>query len=359
MRKVKRLLPYVVVTAIIVFLLRQMDPVDVLRLLARADWRWLLLGLVAYVVTNIVRAYRYGVLLQPTANGKWDGGETPDIPDKDERNKIARAIAPLSILPEMFAVSFFNNTLPSRAGEVSFPYYMWRRHGTAVGESSAALIIARVFDYVAVAALYIGCAWANLYRLSTNAATAVRVVAMFLLISFLGLAAIPWIGQRALTALAWLLERLGLRSRRAAATLLRIGQQVVDRFHKMRTLRIYALTLFWSLLGWVGTFLWFAAFMQAIGLGRPLGIVVVGATFSMLAKAVPFITVGGFGAHEAGWTLGFSLVGMPVDLAIASGFAVNILTLLASTIFGGGAVLLMQTQDRAAARAAARTSHPT
>jgi uncharacterized membrane protein YbhN (UPF0104 family) len=145
--------------------------------------------------------------------------------------------------------------------------------------------------------------------------------------------------------------RLGLSQRRAVIAVLKVAQQAVDRLQKMRTFHIYTFTLGWSLLTWVGTFAWFAAFMQGIGIGQPFGLVVVGATFAMLAKAVPFITVGGFGAHEAGWTLGFSLVGMPVALAIASGFAVNLLTLLASTIFGGGALILMQAQERRRSRA--------
>ena len=125
-----------------------------------------------------------------------------------------------------------------------------------------------------------------------------------------------------------------------------VGQQAVDHFRRIRTVRAYAVTLGWSLLTWIGTFAWFAASMQGIGVGRPFGLVVVGATFASLAKAVPFITVGGFGAHEAGWTVGFSLVGMPVSLAIASGFAVNILTLLMSVVFGGGALIFMQVQEK-------------
>ncbi len=58
-------------------------------------------------------------------------------------------------------------------------------------------------------------------------------------------------------------------------------------------------------------------------------------TFAVLSKAIPFITVGGLGAHEEGWTMGFMVVGFDKHTAIASGFAVNILTLLASLIFGG------------------------
>jgi uncharacterized membrane protein YbhN (UPF0104 family) len=61
----------------------------------------------------------------------------------------------------------------------------------------------------------------------------------------------------------------------------------------------------------------------------------VGATFATISKAIPLVTVGGFGVHEAGWSLGFLLVGMPLETAVASGFAVNILTLVASITLTG------------------------
>jgi uncharacterized membrane protein YbhN (UPF0104 family) len=102
---------------------------------------------------------------------------------------------------------------------------------------------------------------------------------------------------------------------------------VIGRVHKIET---YGRVLGWSLAGWLTTFAWFTAFLAAINIPVPLPLVIVGATFATLSKALPLATVGGFGAHEAGWAFGFHLIGMPADLAIASGFAINILTLLAS-----------------------------
>ena len=96
------------------------------------------------------------------------------------------------------------------------------------------------------------------------------------------------------------------------------------------------------------TFAWFGAFLRAIGLRLSYSLTVVGATFGTLAKAIPFLTVGGFGAHEAGWTLGFSLLGMETQPAIASGFSVNILTLCVSIVLGGSAFLFL-TLSRARA----------
>ncbi len=206
MKLLKRLLPFSVAIAILVLLLRQVPAAEVAQMLAALDWRWILVGFGAYVATNVFRALRYGVFLE-------------QVPS-------------LHMLPEMFAVSFFNNTLPSRTGEVSFPYFMYRRHGVAVGESSAALIVARILDYAAVAALYITFALLNLDELAPGASTAVLVVAIFLLASFCVLLAAPWVGGRLLDGLAWLFSKTGLDGRKVGRVLLRFGRQAVESFEQ-------------------------------------------------------------------------------------------------------------------------------
>jgi glycosyltransferase 2 family protein len=350
MKWIKRLGPYVVVLTIIVILLRQIDPVEVVRLLVSADPRWLLVSAGAYAFTNLIRAFRFNALLNLHAAGRANPVLGPvamqDVAPGDPSGFVGESIAAVQLLPEMFALSFLNNTLPSRSGELSFPYFMWRRHRLAVGESTAALIVVRIFDYMAVAVLYVVCASANLYRLSANATKAVWAVGLLLVVSLAVLLLAPWFGQHVIDGLRALIRRWGVEDRRVPRVGLNVAQQAVDHFRRIRSVRAYAITMAWSLLTWIGTFAWFGAAMQGIGVGQPFGLVVVGATFASLAKAVPFITVGGFGAHEAGWTVGFSLVGMPVATAIASGFAVNILTLVMSVIFGGTALIVMHFQER-------------
>jgi uncharacterized membrane protein YbhN (UPF0104 family) len=140
----------------------------------------------------------------------------------------------------------------------------------------------------------------------------------------------PWLGNKGLQAITWFMHRLGQAERPVSQKLLAGGQTavaVIGRVHKIET---YGRVLGWSLAGWLTTFAWFTAFLAAINVPVPLPLVIVGAAFATLSKALPLATVGGFGAHEAGWAFGFHLIGMPADLAIASGFAINILTLLAS-----------------------------
>lgn len=321
MRLARRLVPFALALAFIALLLWQIDPTQVIHLLAGADPRWLLVGLGFYMFANMLRSVRFSTLFRAD-------------------------YSPLRLLPEMFAVSLFNNILPSRSGELSFPYFMKTRHGMAVGQSTAALLVVRIFDYLAVALLYVVFSLLNLNQLPASATPVILTVAALLLISLLLLATMPWLGRQFLRLAERVMSRLGLAETRSGTVLLRVTRRAVEAFEGMRTPRTYGFTIGWSLLIWLVTFGWFWAFMRAMGLAQSYPQVIMGGTFAMLAKAIPLITVGGFGAHEAGWALGFRLVGMDLDVAIASGFAVNILTLAASLIFGGAALVFMRLQAR-------------
>ncbi len=325
MKNWKRWLPLVGGAALIILLLRQIDPQDVLLLLLGADPRWILIGVLWYVLTNILRSYRFGVLLQLPG---WR--------------------SPLQILPEMFAVSLLNNVLPSRTGELSFPYFLYRNHGISVGESTTVLVLARIFDYLAVAVLFIIFAFLSLGNLEPQAADIVGIVAVGLFLSGGMLLLAPWLGEAGFRLLSWIFKVDQQPERRRSQLIAKAQIQVLSTLQRIRNLRVYLLTAGWSIVVWLATFAWFSAFMHAIGLPRSYSTVVVGSTFASLAKAIPFVTIGGFGAHEAGWTIGFSLTGMETAVAISSGFAVNILTLLTSLVFGGAALIYMNVRRREA-----------
>lgn len=319
----RRVLPYIGGLVLIIILVRQIDPADVWGLIRDAEPGWLLIGCGWYLLTNLLRAFRFGVLL-----------------------RFQNQQRSLSILPEMFALSFLNNVLPSRTGELSFPYFMQRRHQIAVGESATALILARFFDYLAVMSLFVVFAVFELGNLGNMTGHVVGVVILLAALSVGLLLLAPWLSTALLQAVRWGLRLGGAGSSNWGKTLLQIAADIVEALATLRSFRIYARVYGWSIVIWLCTFAWFDAFLQAIGFAVDYTLVIVGATFASLAKALPFITVGGFGAHEAGWTLGFRLTGMNSSAAIISGFAVNILTLAMSVVFGGLALILIGKKRR-------------
>lgn len=315
----KRLIPLLGTTLIVWLLLRQIRLQTLGQMLLKADGQWLLAGFGFYLLTSVFRCYRFSVL--------WD--ETGFF-------------APLRLLPEMIALSFFNNVLPARGGEFAFPYLMQRRHNIPVGASVSILLILRILDFLTVATLYLFFVWLERRALAATAELAIWSVAGLLALALPLLAGLPWLGRYGMLAAAWALRRLRLADRRAGQWLLTTGEKMVTTMARIHGWRIYLRVFFWSLLGWLSTYAWFAAFLAAVGLPTRYPLVIAGATFATLSKAVPFLTISGVGMHEAGWALGFHLVGMDVETAVASGFAVNLLTLLCSLLLGGAAFAFMR-----------------
>ncbi len=324
-RWVARLFPFLAGTALALLLLRQINPLQVLQLLASSDPRWLLAGLGLYLLTNVVRTYRISVLLVLRERAAFHAERTAWL-------------APLKILPDILAQSLFNNLLPFRSGEASFPLLMYQHHRVALSESTAALVVARIFDVIAIAALYVLFALTSLSNLQGTSSVLVVSIMLLMFAGLVILAAAPWLVRIGLRFAEWLTSRLHLTGR-LMTWLLHGGQRAAAALSRMRTPATFGFTFAYSLLAWFGTFGWFAAFMQAIHLPLPLSKIILGAAFAVIANALPLSTLGGFGAQQAGWALGFSLLGMAIDLAIASGFAVEILTLLASVLCGGVALL--------------------
>lgn len=309
------------------FLLWQVEPQTIVRSLRDASPRWLFVGCLYYLLTNVLRAWRLGVLL-----------------------RIPGISSPLRLLPELFALSFLNNVLPSRTGELSFPYFLYRRHKRSIGESTTALLLARIFDYIAVASLFLLFAFGQFSTLALDSTGLLQIVAILLLISLIMILSLAWFSQ----FLLWQIERLadqkyieqGTVQGRILTLVSQLATQATSTLQIMREGRIFVLTLGWSFAIWLTTFAWFDAFLRATDFNQPYPLVVVGATLASIAKAIPFISIGGFGAHEAGWTIGFSLVGMNIDEAITSGFAVNILTLGMSILFGGPMLIYLGLQGQ-------------
>lgn len=312
MTQIRSWLPYVVSLLILLVLLWLIDWRDVLSLLLGTDPAWLTIGCGWYLLTNLLRAYRFYVLL-----------------DADTIRH------PLQILPEMFTLSLLNNVLPSRSGELSFPFFMQRRYAISIGDGTATLLLARIFDLLSVILLYLVFAYIELQNLSPTTVPIIERVALAggaISITLLGA---PWIANFGVQFLAAVLSKMGVHNGAIAKAVLRLGHDAAAALQRMRRITIYGQTLAWSLAIWLVTFAWFDAFLRAIDVPMRYTLVVIGATFASVAKAIPLVSIGGFGAHEAGWTLGFSLVGMEQSLALSTGVAVNLLTLAVSVVFGG------------------------
>src|SRR3989344_4680240 len=119
----------IVVTAILVWLLLQhIDAHSVLNAVRGANLAWAAIAFLLYTICYLFRTVRFQVLLQ---------------------HKLT--------LKELFSITalhnLFTNLLPFRSGEFSYPYMLRRKVG--LGESLTTLVLARMFDFMAVAMAFL------------------------------------------------------------------------------------------------------------------------------------------------------------------------------------------------------------
>jgi uncharacterized membrane protein YbhN (UPF0104 family)/4-amino-4-deoxy-L-arabinose transferase-like glycosyltransferase len=294
-------------------LLSRLSPGELTTILSQSAPEWLLLGLLFYALTNVARAARMVRLLD------WSYSRT------------------LQLLPVMFALSLFNNVLPMRAGEFSFPYLM-QQNGVAWGTSLAALLVSRLFDLLAVGSLFLITTLRPYSLLATSAIDLVATAAGAVVALLVLLASLPTIGRRFLRFLQRWLATKEAPANKWRMMLSEQAERAASALQLMRPWRVHWRAFFHSLLIWLGTYAWFTCFLKGIGMPKSIGQVISGASLAVLAKSLPVSSIGGFGAHEAAWTLGFVWIGEEASTAILAGFAVNLLTLLSSAIFGLGSL---------------------
>lgn len=125
-----RLLAGVATSVVLVaLLLRVIDPGELASAVAALDMRLIPPAVALYFVGVWVRAVRWSLMLPPAA-------------------------APIESLFRALVVGFtVNNLLPARLGEFARAYLLARWHGVAYGTTLASLVVERILDGLALAAL--------------------------------------------------------------------------------------------------------------------------------------------------------------------------------------------------------------
>ena len=128
----KRFLISLLVTLVILFVLfTQISLKELFTLFIRIDPLWAMLGFTAYFLATLFRALRFRWLIH------------------------SKEIS----LDELFRISVFYHlslmVLPSKLGELSYPYLLNRIGGISMTEGLASLIASRVYDFFIVLMIFL------------------------------------------------------------------------------------------------------------------------------------------------------------------------------------------------------------
>jgi hypothetical protein len=304
----KFILSLLVTIGIILVLFTQISIAHLYHLLKNIDPYWAVLGSIAYLLAIFLRALRFRWLIH------------------------SREI----LLPELFKITVFYHlalmVLPSKLGELSYPYFLNKRSGLSMTEGLASLIASRVYDFFIVLIIFlfaiIGFQGFLQINLSLMILFAMLLTLFILLIFFYMSNFLRWssflIGKIA--------EWTGLRNSKALHWTQRKIHEMAEDFYAIKARKTYFSVSLASMGSWIMIFYVFYAYLRAFRIEVSFLKVVFGSTIAVIANALPISGLGNWGTLEAGWAAGFLIVGLSKEEAITTGFGVHILIFLVCAI---------------------------
>lgn len=312
----RRLLGAVVAAALLTAVLALAGPATVGHLLRTADLGALPAAAVAAALALAARGARLSLLLPP--------------------GRLRAAPAILTAAASQAAALF----VPWRAGELVLPLLLRRLAGLDLASGVGTLLAVRALD-VAALGVWAGAAIVSVWGLGHPVALAAALAlvlpaaALPATLATADRLAVRFLAPRSAAGRRW--ARRVRRTRRAVTALGRRPRRLMG-------------AVLWSLTMWA--FLWALAFFLLVALGyrwSPMT-VVAGSAAASLANLLPVNVIGNLGTLEAGWTAGFSALGVPSATAAATGLASHLLSLLFAAVYGAAAWLALTWGASAAKR---------
>jgi len=305
----KRLFLSILITVgILFFLLSQISLKDLYTLLRKADPFWTLLGALAYLLGIFFRALRYKWLIH-----------SKEIP-----------------LSDLFRISVFYGfslmLLPSKLGELSYPYFLNRLCGMNMTEGLASLIASRVYDFFTILVIFLLGSIGFQSLLKINLSLIIVLVALLFGLTFFAFFYMSDLMKFFSNALGKISQRIGGKNSKPFQWTQKKIHEMAEDFYAIKARRTYLPVTVTSLVAWIMAFCMFFALMKGFGVSVPFSKVIFGSTVAMVGNALPISGLGNWGILEAGWTAGFLLVGLSKVEAITTGFGVHIIVFMTSAV---------------------------
>lgn len=301
----KKFIIPIFITAILFFILfTQISIQDLYRLLRNIEPVWAVFGSIAYLLAIFLRTLRFKWLIH------------------------SREI----LFSELFRIAVFYHlslmVLPSKLGELTYPYLLSRQSGLSMTEGLASLIASRVYDFFLVLIIFLFAiiGFQDLLRINLP-----LTIFLFILL----ILAILFAFSHMNTFLAWtaslinkITGKTGLKNNKSLNWVQRKIHEMAEDFYAIKARKTHLSVSLVSLGSWMMIFYTFYAFLRGFGIEVSFLKVVFGSTIAVIANALPISGLGNWGTLEAGWAAGFLMIGLSKEEAIATGFGVHILIFL-------------------------------
>ncbi len=238
------------------------------------------------------------------------------------------------ILPVSSAHSLASYVLPAKVGEASLVVYLRASCGVPSAEGLAVLLVSRILDLTTVAgSLSLAC----LALGASGTFPALPWLGRLGGVLFVLTIVFAWLGSR-----GHLLVRLATRASRAIGLArTRLGMRLVGAAERVE-LAMREVGEERSLIGaalslpvWACVYLFYAVLARGLGMSQlSFPAAVFGASLTVFGNSLPISAFAGFGTQDAGWVLGFTVLGVDRELATQSALAFHLVYLLTIVAFG-------------------------
>jgi len=222
--------------------------------------------------------------------------------------------------------------LPSKLGELSYPYLLNKNSGMNVTEGLASLVVSRVYDFVIVLMVLLSVSIGFQDLSKVNSTLAILLVTLLIGLLVFGLFYMSSLLRWLSNGLAKISHRTGSRNTRFVPWVQKKVNDMAEDFYAIKSRHTLFPVSLTSLASWVMIFCVFYAYMMGFGVEVPFTRMIFGSTVGVVANALPISGFGNWGTLEAGWAAGFLMVGISKQKAIATGFGVHILIFIVTAL---------------------------
>lgn len=295
----------IITVILVIFLLSQINMGDVGALLIKIKPMYFFAGFVMIAFGYLVRSLRFYILLN--------------------REVGLKNLFSIVCIHNM-AISIF----PMRSGELSYIYFLTKRHNRTVGEGAATLIVARLLDIITISLLF----FISTILISNNPDTLYRTLQVigFLLFGLvLILILLMYYGNRFISILRIISLYLRIGKINIVNYVFRQMDEIVKSLNCISRNQ-FIWSVFLSFLIWI--ILYIVNYIMVIAMGIDISFYkyFLAITIFFMTPIIPVQGIGGFGTLEGGWTIGFMAVGIPKEIAISTGFLAHIIGIFYSLI---------------------------
>ena len=307
-RNLKILIGIILSIVLIVILLSQISINDIINTLRKISPLYFVIGFILYTISYLFRTMRLKLLIKT------------NIKFKDMLSIVA-------------IHNMVNNILPARTGEFSFIYLLKTKKNISVAESFAALIIARIFDIIAISLLFIVSVViiGDLPKLISNVLIVLTVFLIILIILFI-LSVIQ--GEKVIRGIERIFKAMRINKTRIGNFFLTKGNEILRNFRVICSKKIVIYCFLYSLCVWIFAYSITYLLFQEMNITISIWKIIIGSSFLIFTTILPIHSVGGFGTVEGMWTIAFMALGLSKEEAISSGFTVHIIITIYFLILG-------------------------